>query len=307
MNTAQAGNAGPDQHTLLNLLVPCELCEMASDALWACGAQALQEVPYDDLSTLLLTDLGTDPLSRWMSHIAGHALEETFLSWPTSITFVDAAIGDTWRDFAAVTLVGSIVIVPDWKRELLATQQLNNVDNTNTIVYVEPLGSFGIGDHPTTQATLHLALDASDELDLGPQHSVLDLGCGTGVLGIALAKRYGMRASCIDLAPAAVESTAINIQLNDVGHLVEIALGDVTMATGEYELVLANILAPVLLDYAETIAGTVAPSGQLILSGFNESRFNDIVLRYEDFGLTYVARKDVDHWIAASFSRSSVL
>jgi ribosomal protein L11 methyltransferase len=116
-----------------------------------------------------------------------------------------------------------------------------------------------------------------------------------------------MRALCIDLAPAAVESTAINIHLNDVGHLVTVALGDVSTATGAYELVLANILAPVLLDYAETIAGTVAPSGRLILSGFNESRFNDIVLRYEDFGLTYVARKDVEHWIAASFSRSGVL
>ena len=305
MRKAQAGSASPEQHTLLNLLVPVELCEVASDALWACGAQALQEVPYDDLLTLLLTDLGTDPLSRWMSHITGHLLEDIFLSWPTSITFVDAAVGDTWRDFAEVTRVDSIVIVPDWKRELVHTQQGSAIGNTDTIVYLEPLGSFGIGDHPTTQATLHLALHAAEQRSLSSQHSVLDLGCGTGVLGIALAKRYGVQAVCVDLAPPAVESTIINIGLNEVEHLVTVSLGDVSTPSGTHQLVLANILAPVLLDYAEMIVRTVSENGQLILSGFNESRFNDIVRRYEDLGLIFHVRKDVDNWIAASFHRTS--
>ena len=305
MKKAQAGSASPEQHTLLNLLVPVELCEVASDALWACGAQALQEVPYDDLLTLLLTDLGTDPLSRWMSHITGHLLEDTFLSWPTSITFVDAAVGDTWRDFAEVTRVDSIVIVPDWKRELVHTQQGSAIGDTDTIVYLEPLGSFGIGDHPTTQATLHLALHAAEQRSLSSQHSVLDLGCGTGVLGIALAKRYGVQAVCVDLAPPAVESTIINIGLNEVEHLVTVSLGDVSTPSGTHQLVLANILAPVLLDYAEMIVRTVSENGQLILSGFNESRFNDIVRRYEDLGLIFHVRKDVDNWIAASFHRTN--
>ncbi len=301
------GSAAPNQHVLLRLIVPRELIELASDALWACGAQALQEVSHDATSMLLLTDLGVDPLTQWTNFIDGHPSEAMFGAWPAAVTFVDAAVGNTWRDFAVVTRVDSVVIVPDWKRTEHSLNMNDNNNDNDTVIFVEPLGSFGIGDHPTTQATLHLALEVSQKYGLGPQDSVLDLGCGTGVLGIALAKRFGLQAVCIDLAPAAVESTTINIALNEVDQLVSVALGDVSTPTTKHELVLANILAPVLLDYAEAITSAVAPNGNLILSGFNESRINDITRRYEEIGMTFVARCDVDNWIAVSFRRSSSL
>lgn len=270
------------EHPLLVLRVGPVDAEWASDVLWGAGAQAVEERRDED-SVELWTDLGEDPLRQW-STIAGRLAIPA--DWNVRTEIVDLAVADSWKAHAGSTLVGDVRIVPAWE----------NTDGRTNDIRIDPGGAFGMGDHPTTRATLELAL--------GVQASnVLDLGCGSGVLAIALAKLRGMRAVAVDIAPAAVEATLANVALNGVAPVVIVEEGDVRAVRGTYDLVLANILAPVLLADAADIAARVAPRGTLILSGFTATRLDDIEQAYAVLGLRRAGVVEVDGWYALQMER----
>lgn len=269
-------------HVLLVVEVPASDAEYAADILWTSGAQAIEERREGD-SIRLLTDLGEHPLDRWMSIANSHNIPA---EWRIATSSVLKAVADTWRDHAQPTSVAGIRIVPAWQPTTLEP----------TDVVIDPGGSFGMGDHPTTRATLELALDSQAS-------SALDLGCGSGVLAIALAKFRGIRVVAVDIAPAAVEASLINAELNAVSELLVIEQGDIRCVRGTYDLVLANILAPVLLGDAADIALRVAPRGSVILSGFTPTREDDVELAYRQLGLRRVARREIDGWIALQMER----
>ena len=268
--------------TLLVVEVPTSDVEYASDLLWSFGAQAVEERLIGDVVELR-TDFGERPLARWWELVALHP---SAADWPTRVDHVDPAVTEGWRDHVSVTNIGGVRIVPAWW----------TTDVLPGDVLIEPGGSFGMGDHPTTRATLALALEA-------PGSSVLDVGCGSGVLGIALAMTRGARVVAIDIAPAAVEASISNALRNGVDHLVLVETGDVRSVRGTYDVVLANILAPVLLDDATVIASRVATLGSVVLSGFTASRVDDIARAYAALGFVEVARLEVDGWFALQMQR----
>jgi ribosomal protein L11 methyltransferase len=239
-----------------------------------------------DATVDLRTDLGSEPLVAWATIVDANPAAR---DWSVREQAVDARVAETWRQHATVTVVDDVSIVPAWLE--------NDCDSTSgTAVLVEPGGSFGIGDHPTTRATLALALRC-------PGSQVLDLGCGSGVLGITLAITRRARVVAVDVAPAAIEATRHNAGINGVADLIVIEQGDVRCVRGTYDLVLANILAPVLLSDADDIAARVAARGTLIVSGFNEARRSDIVARYSTLGLVPRETTEVEGWLALQFER----
>lgn len=271
-----------DEHVLIDLVVPRDQAEFASDILWASGAQAVQERDEDTL-VHLVTDLGERPLDRWHDIIEAHPVAST---WTVATLTVPTAVADTWRDHAHTTLVADVRIVPAWQQH----------DRGQRDLLIDPGGAFGMGDHPTTRATLELALAAKGS-------TALDIGCGSGVLAIALAKFRGMRCVAVDIAPAAVEAAHHNANLNDVTEFIEIEMGDVRLVRGTYDVVLANILAPVLLSDAADIAARVTSRGSLILSGFNRVRLADIQAAYELLGLRRTGLVELDGWLALQMQR----
>jgi ribosomal protein L11 methyltransferase len=271
---------------ILVVSVPTTDAEIASDLLWSAGAQAVEEVLLDD-RVELLTELGRDPLDAWYA-VVNAAFETTPSTWSASARPVDRAVADTWKQFATATVVGSMRIVPAWEVERRTRTGAWNE------VLIDPGGSFGMGDHPTTRATLLLALDLAER---GQNcASVLDLGCGSGVLGIALALRYGSRVVAADIAPVAIEATIANASLNGVADRFVVEHGDIRMIKGTYDLVLANILAPVLLADRDEILRRVTSRGTVILSGFTETRLNDIITSYEAAGCRRRAIREVEGW-----------
>ena len=271
-----------DHFEVLVVTVPSSDVELASDIMWTAGAQAVEEMPVDD-RVELLTDLGDAPIDLW-THAVTSALGAQPSDWSVITRLVDRSVADNWKQFAPVTTVRSVRIVPAW----------NTNERQGDEVLIDPGGSFGMGDHPTTRATLSLALDLAARGDACA--SVLDLGCGSGVLSIALALNYGSRVVAVDIAPAAIEATLANVALNGVAENFVIARGDINCVMGQYELVLANILAPVLLADRDAILRRVASRGTLILSGFTDTRLYDIVESYESAGCRQRNLHEVDDW-----------
>ena len=287
-----------DQNILLEILVEQEFCEIVSDALWACGAQAV-EVLDDVNQSIVRTHLGNDPLGQWESYVEqfGNA-DNRLKDWPVRLFTQNTEVANTWREFAKTTVVESVALIPQWKRD-----EFDYSDSSLLPIFIEPYGSFGIGDHPTTRATLTLALQHLQ--DFGDAPSILDIGCGSGVLSVALVKKFNGVAHGIDLAATAIEASIFNAQLNGVEDSFTCQQGGLECISGTYSHVLANILAPVLLEGSVAIGGAVEENGYLFLSGFTDSREKDIVKCYEKLGFRYINKIEIDGWLAISLQRVS--
>jgi ribosomal protein L11 methyltransferase len=129
------------------------------------------------------------------------------------------------------------------------------------IVRLDPGLAFGTGTHPTTA----LCLDWLDGLALEGK-TVLDYGCGSGVLAIAALKLGCRAASATDIDPQALVATHRNAMSNGVAEYL-LVCDSVADVEGEFDVVIANILAGPLVQFAESITSTVAGRGMLALSG----------------------------------------
>jgi ribosomal protein L11 methyltransferase len=97
--------------------------------------------------------------------------------------------------------------------------------------------------------------------------TVLDVGCGSGVLAVGACLLGASHATAIDISPASVPTTKLNATANGVADRVDVSNTPLALIDGTYDVVVANILAPVLIELADDLRRVVAPSGVLIISG----------------------------------------
>ncbi len=142
------------------------------------------------------------------------------------------------------------------------------------IVRLDPGLAFGSGTHPTTA----LCLQWLDSLDLRGQ-TVLDFGCGSGILAVAALKLGAARAVGVDNDPQALLASADNALRNGVGEQLTVSLPENEIAA-QYPLVVANILASALDVLADTLAARVAPGGAIALSGILHGQETALLERY---------------------------
>jgi ribosomal protein L11 methyltransferase len=137
-----------------------------------------------------------------------------------------------------------------------------------------PGPGFGSGDHPTTR----LCLQAIAALRPRRPFRMLDLGTGSGILAIAAA-RLSAEVEAVDIDQAALAHAARNLELNGVASSVRLhrSLEEVH---GVFDLAVANILGPVLLDLAAPLAARVAPGGTLVISGLVAGEVPELAVRY---------------------------
>lgn len=242
--------------------VPATEVELASDALWGLGVVAIEErspMPASDATVELWTSLGDD------ADAVTRAAEGFPARWRWHVVEVDEAVADSWREHAVEAWIDSqLVIVPAW-REFDAPGGV-------TAVRIEPGATFGLGDHPTTVLSLR-ALRSS----VLAGATVLDVGCGSGVLAITACVLGAARADAIDIAPAAVGITRSNAVANGVGGRVDVSTRALADVDGSYDVVLANILAPTLVELAPDLVRVLAPDGVLIFSGVLADRYLHVV------------------------------
>jgi ribosomal protein L11 methyltransferase len=163
-------------------------------------------------------------------------------------------------------------------------------DPANIEIQLDPGLAFGTGTHPTTALCLEW-LDATDVTAL----TVVDYGCGSGILGIAAALKGAARVICVDTDPQALEATAANAARNGVADRVSCQLPVAANCIG-VDIVMANILAAPLIDLAPLLTGFLRPGGQLALSGILEEQAEDVRTAYRP-GIGAMSMAQKEEWI----------
>jgi len=226
--------------------------ELAADRLWQLGVEAVGIGQVVDGMVELWTSVGATEESI---RRAVDRLDPTW-TWRTADVVTPV---ETWREHVGPTWYGKTgVVVPQWQADRL------DAGADVLVTLIEPASSFGLGDHPTTRLSLGTLTDY-----LAGHHvsSVLDVGCGSGVLGIVAAQRGVTTIRSTDISAGAVEATIANARLNGVADQIEVDMAELATISGPYDVVVANILAPVLVSMAVDLRGLTAADGVLIISG----------------------------------------
>ncbi len=158
------------------------------------------------------------------------------------------------------------------------------------IVSLDPGLAFGTGTHPTTA----LCLEWLDGIDLSNK-TLIDYGCGSGILGIAALKLGAKNVIAVDHDPQAILATRENARRNGVENQLQSFLSD-DFEPATADIVVANILANILVSLAPTIAALVKPGGMLILSGILGNQ-QDTVINAYNHDLDFQKPLDQEDWV----------
>ena len=164
-------------------------------------------------------------------------------------------------------------------------------DFEHTII-IDPKMSFGTGHHSTTQLMMWFL----KELDC-KEKSVMDMGCGTGILGILGSFLGAQSVIGIDIDPWCVENSLENIDLNKVNNMQILQGGAETIpAEAQYDVFIANINRNILLADGIHYIKHIAKGGKLLLSGFYQADIPDIQAHFVGLGMTFVSQRVLNQW-----------
>lgn len=198
-----------------------------------------------------------------------------------------------WRQFFTPVCCGNhFVVLPPW---LADTQDFPG----RTPILIEPKSAFGTGHHATTALCLRVVSDLLEAGRLQQGQHFLDLGTGSGVLGIGCCK-FGLTGEGLDIDPLAVDNAVENRALNAIApENFTVDEGSIDAVAGkQFDLVLANILARPLTEMAADIVRACRPGGCLVLSGLLEIQADGVTAAYKAQGLPEPRRIIDGEWAA---------
>lgn len=189
-----------------------------------------------------------------------------------------------WKKYYKVLEFGGVAIVPEWLE----------YHGSLIPVYIDPGKAFGTGSHETTSMCIKLL----QEFDVGGKY-VLDVGCGSGILGITALKLGAKRCTMSDIDSVCTEATVRNCALNGVEKDAEIICGDLTDKANA-DVLVANITADILLRLKDKIRSSVKSGGIVIISGIIHARAEQVYGEYcKEF--TPLKRLTDGEWQAMAF------
>lgn len=261
---------------------------LIADRLWMFDPAAIEE--RDDGSLLLVAGFDDHDVAA----SAGAAAEALGVE-SVHLRQVDGDAGlDAWRAWARVEQAGPFTLVPAWLPipEPLEHEPRDDTRSSSAphVIVLDPGRTFGSGSHPTTR----LVLSALSRL-VEPGHLVLDVGCGSGVLAIGAALLGAGRVLGIDVDPEAPPTTMANARANGVEPMISASDQDLpsVIARGErFDVVAANLLAPVVVDLAPHLLRALAPRGHLVVSGLLSDRWEASATALEPLVISEVVHED---------------
>jgi ribosomal protein L11 methyltransferase len=223
-------------------------------------------------------------------------LVEYGLSLPdpeVTITWVeDDEWATAWKKYFKPLKLGRIVIKPTWEDYPATADDL--------IIELDPGMAFGTGNHDTTQLCV-LALQDY----VIPGCTVLDAGCGSGILAMSAAKLGAGKVLAFDNDPIAVSAATANVNKTALDDKITVMLGESPLISPDKsDLVIANIIPNVIINMASELADRTAPGGILIVSGIVEDRVDDVRAALESIGMIFVEDRRQTVWCALVFRQT---
>ncbi len=271
--------------------------DSVSDALMELGAlsASIEDAHAETIAEqAIFGEPGDPPPGIWQQNIITATLNETAdvnqilqnlktatniqqFNYSTEIIAEQDWVRATQAQFDPIKITNNLWIVPNW-------HQAPNRDAIN--IMLDPGLAFGTGRHPTT----HLCLNWLTQQSLG---SVLDYGCGSGILAIAAKKMGASDVIGVDIDDQAIAASQYNAEQNKV----EIKLYDANVFSHQtFDVVVANILSSALMVLAPALASYCKTGGKLALSGILEAQSEALIMRYSEW-FKMDTPKQKDAWI----------
>ncbi|MCI6884005.1 50S ribosomal protein L11 methyltransferase [bacterium] len=190
---------------------------------------------------------------------------------------------NAWKKYYHAMDIGSrLAIVPGWEQ----------YETDRTVITMDPGMAFGTGTHETTS----LCLETLDSLVKGGER-VLDIGTGSGILAIAALKLGAAVAEGVDIDPMCVRTAGENARRNGVQDRFTVLVGDLSdKASGQYNIITANIVAAAILSLAPHVPALMAPGARFIASGIIDTRKDEVLTGLRAAGLEPVEVKEKRGW-----------
>ena len=197
--------------------------------------------------------------------------------------------GDLWREqwkehFKPIH-IGKVVIVPEWIEY--------NASKEEIVVLLDSNMAFGTGEHETTSMCVDFL-----EKYVKAEDTVLDVGCGSGILGICASKLGAKKVIMTDIDECAIVATNHNMALNGVENGVVMLKNLLDDNTVKGYVIVCNIMAEVLIAFANYIGANLREKGVIILSGILVERLPAVRKAYLDAGFTFIEEKVKGEWSA---------
>ena len=209
---------------------------------------------------------------------------------------------EVWKKFFKIQHISEqLVIKPTWL-------EYEPKHDREVVVELDPGMSFGTGRHATTRFCLRsIANLAETVLAENPETTLLDAGCGSGILSIAALKLGFKNITAFDLDPDCLTCTLENMEMNELGantlDLLEMDLAKSAETLKPFDIVIANILSHILRENREIIKSLVNPDGHLILAGILTQEYRELREAFEELGFREIREATEDEWTSGLFAR----
>jgi ribosomal protein L11 methyltransferase len=202
----------------------------------------------------------------------------------------------TWQKFFTPQKIGkSFWVVPPWEK-------MNGSKSRHTII-IEPGMAFGTGTHATTRGCM-VFIEKVVGSFCGSAFTALDVGTGSGILTIAMAKLGAQKVWALDSDPVAIKVARENLRTNGVEKKVHLSTTRLSRVRKAFSLVVANLTAETILELAAGLEKKVARPGYLILSGILNAKAAEIIRRFSAVGMKVVTRRREKEWTTLLFTRN---
>lgn len=194
---------------------------------------------------------------------------------------------NNWKQYFHPMEIGEkLLIRPVWENDYDAKGR--------RVLNIEPGLAFGTGAHPTTKLCLETLESYIDE-----NSTLLDIGCGSGILSIASLLLGAKSATGVDIDSLAVKTAVENAEKNGFGaDRITIYQGDLSdKVSGKFSVVVANIVADIIIRFNTQVAQFIEDGGVYITGGIIESRENDVLNSFEENGFEIVERRENNGWL----------
>ena len=204
-----------------------------------------------------------------------------------SETVDDNDWNENWKKyFKAFEIGDKLAVCPSWEK-------YDNKDN-RTVISLDPGAAFGTGTHATTSLCLEIL-----ENKISEEHSVLDVGTGSGILAIASMLLGAKSAVGVDIDALSVQTANENARRNNVEQGTEFIVGDLAdKISGKYDVVCANIVADVIIRLFDNIGNFMKDDGVLIISGIIDIRAEEIERSAREHGFKIIENHTREEWHA---------